>query len=107
MITFQVTKEMSQEEWEDHVMGSGAWSWEWWYEVKSDDTYVTATWYTDLDHNEQLATSCLTFQEIADVASELAKTHPVVRQQLMDDDFDAAYMDCVLQQAFIEEIRYG
>jgi hypothetical protein len=118
MVTFNVRKEMDLEEWKDHVLGSGAFSWEWWIEVEEGNLAdpdggteegIAVTWYDDADNPDESATPSkfLTYQEIADKCSELAQTHNAVAQQLRDDDFDACYMDCVLQYAFIGEIRYG
>jgi hypothetical protein len=88
-------------------MGSGAWSWEWWHSVESTKEGVACRWYVDLDHSDKTEAGFLTWQQLADKCSELARTHNVVADQLLNDDFDASYMDCVLQYAFIGEIRYG
>jgi hypothetical protein len=108
-VSFKVTKEMDLDEWKDHVLGSGGFSWEWWIEVLEFEDSLQVMWYEDADDPDSSETpqSELTYQEIADAASELAAKNSFVAAQLANDDFDADGMDQVLQYAFIGEVRYG
>jgi hypothetical protein len=107
MISFAVKQTMSEEDWKDHVLGSGAFSWEWWYSVEETLDGILVGWYDDIDSSDNVESKFLTYQQIADKCSELAQTHQMVSDQLLNDDFDADGMDVVLQYAFIGEIRYG
>lgn len=107
-VTFQVTKKMDLEEWKDHCWGSGWTTWEWWAGAEAVDDGIIAEWYEDCDDpDSEIRKGMLTWQEIADAASELAATHSFVAAQLSADDFDADGMDQVMQYAFIGEVRYG
>jgi hypothetical protein len=109
MIKFTVPMEMELEAWKDHVLGSGAFSWEWWIDYHAGEKGVQAVWYDDADNPDESGTpeAWISYQEIANVASDLAETDKFVANQLVNDDFDADGMDRVLQMAFIGEIRYG
>lgn len=110
MITFNVQMPMDLSDWKDHVLGSGAWTYgSWWVDyVESGDDGIHATWYTDIDRNEATEGRYLSYQQIADAASDLAaEGYEIVSRGIFEDDFDAIAMDCVLQKAYIGEIRYG
>lgn len=108
-VSFKVTKEMDLDEWQDHCWGSGWTTWDWWHhDTNSDENGIMAAWYEDADDpDSEIRRAQLTWQEIADAASELAATNAFVAAQLSADDFDADGMDQVMQYAFIGEVRYG
>lgn len=113
IVTFQVTKEMTLEEWMDHLLGSGAFTWPWWVSVDDtgpdvDQPGLEVEWYKNADHPSMgTEKSFLTYQEIADACSEYAQESKFVANQLANDDFDADGMDRVLQYAFIGEVMYS
>lgn len=107
-VTFTVTQEMSLEEWKDHCFGSGWSLYDWWYDARQHDNGVEAFWYEDLgDYTPKILGKVLTYQEIADVASEVAANDPFVARQLANEDLDADGMDRIMQTAFMGDVIYG
>jgi hypothetical protein len=107
-VTFDVKKEMDLKEWRDHCFGSGWTMWEWWYDANILDDGLEVQWYEDCDDpDSRIEKDFKTWQELADVASEVASWHQMVSDQLLNSDFDAVGMDVVMQVAFIGEITYG
>jgi hypothetical protein len=107
-VTFNVTLEMDQEEWQDHCWGSGWTMYSWWEGAADDSEGIEASFYDDADDpDSEVITAHLTWQDIAEKCSELAAQDPFVARQLQASDFDADGMDRVMQYAFIGEVRYG
>lgn len=110
MIKFKVVKEMGASEWDDHIFGSGAFQWEWWRDcgTKPDGDIVLVA-YSDADDPESNEVTSWrgTYQELADIASDLASVDPFVANQLNSDDFDADGMDRVCQVAVFGQVRYS
>lgn len=111
MITFTVQKEITEEDWCDHVFGSGAGGYPWWadlYQNPSGDVVIkhidpdSETYYSDTPE-----TYYTTLQKIADTASVIALEYKTVAEAIIEDDFDANDMDIVLQSVVFGEIVYG
>lgn len=109
MITFNVQMEMDLDAWKDHVLGSGALQYgPWWHGSSAEPDTLSLTWYSDIDRNDNKESRTLTYQQIADAASDLAaEGYEIVSKGIFEDDFDAISMDCVLQKAYMGEIIYG
>lgn len=101
---------MTDESWYAHVFGSGAFQWEWWadgYQNPSGDVVIKYHEDPDEPNWDNPKIHYTTLQKIADTASTLAKTESFVRNQLVNDDFDADGMDRVLQYEVFGEIIFG
>jgi hypothetical protein len=102
---------MSDEEWADHVFGSGASTWSWWYSISQNAAGDVIIKYVDPDSwdgsEEGISTTYTTLARLADTASEMAQTHPLVASAIRNSDFDADIMDIVLQMDTFGEIVYG
>jgi len=116
MITFRVQIEMKDEAWEDHVFGSGADTWEWWhsFSLSQHGDVMIKHWYNkdteelQEDHGADLPFIFYTkMQAIADAASDYAAESEFVRNQLVNDDFDADGMDRVLQYLVFGEVLFA
>jgi hypothetical protein len=111
MIEFTVTHTMSEEEWCDHVFGSGADQWPWWISVGQNSAGDVVIYHQDPDsetyYEDEPEIHYTTLQKLADTASEMAPEYPAVNLAISNDDFDADAMDLVLQMDVFGEIVYG
>jgi len=108
MINFTIPMEMDLEEWKDHCWGSGWTTWEWWYSARADENGIWAEWYEDADDpDSRIEKEFASWQEIANVASDVASQDPFVARQLIASDLDADGMDRIMQTTFIGEVIYG
>jgi hypothetical protein len=107
-VTFSIKMEMPLEEWKDHCWGSGWTTWEWWYSASATNDGISAEWYEDADDpDSRIEKDFRTWQQLADVASQVAASDGFVADQLSRSDLDADAMDRIMQTAFIGEVIYG
>lgn len=110
-VFFQIQKPMDLEEWEDHILYSGAETYPWWHEIwrnGSGDVVIehkdpdSTSYYTDAPERHYT-----TLEKLARTASEMAAEYEVIAEAIINEDFDANAADLVLQYDVFGEIVYG
>ena len=109
-ITLHVPVEVSEQTWEDLIVGSGFDTFSWWGEVSySAETGVLSGQVEDPAAEDEgvYLDFEVTLQEVADAASSLAKREKGIAEGITMQDLDAGDADCVVQECVLGDTIYG
>jgi len=116
LVEFNIQKFMKLEDWKDHVLGSGCtYTYPWWHDIDENsvgDVKLTHWYDSDIgDYEEHYGAKPFihwtTYGKLALTASRVAADHGLVREAILNDDFDADAMDIVLQKDAFGEVIFG
>lgn len=109
-ITIHLPVQISEQAWEDLIVGSGFDTLSWWGEVRySDETGVLSGQVEDpaAEHEGVYLDFEVTLQEVADAASSLAKRENRIAEGITMQDLDAGDVDAIMQECVLGEVIYG
>lgn len=109
-VTLHLPVQVSDEAWEDLIVGSGFDTFSWWGEVNySAKTGVLSGEVEDPSAEEEgvFIGFAVSLQEIADAASSLAKRENRIAEGITMQDLDAGDVDAIMQECVLGEVIYG
>ena len=109
-IILHLPVQISEQAWEDLIVGSGFDTFSWWGEVSySAETGVLSGQVEDPAAEDEgvYLDFEVTLQEVADAASSLAKRNNRFAESMTQMDLDADDADCVVQECVLGDTIYG
>ena len=109
-ITLHLPVQISEQAWEDLIVGSGFDTFSWWGEVRySAETGVVSGQVEDPAAEDEgvYLDFEVTLQEVADAASSLAKRETRIAEGITMQDLDANDADSIMQECVLGDIIYG
>lgn len=109
-ITIHLPVQISEQAWEDLIVGSGFDTFPWWRNV--DYRSEIGVLYGQVEdasaeHDGVYVDFEVTLQEIADAASSLAKRENRIAEGITMQDLDAGDVDAIMQECVLGEVIYG
>ncbi len=109
-VTLYVPVEVSEQTWEDLIVGSGFDTFSWWGQIGYQSAIGVLSGQVEDPAAEDEGVFIefqVTLQEVADAASSLAKREKGIAEGITSQDLDASDVDAIMQECVLGEIVYG